>query len=106
MKKISKIHPRAIDKYGEVILKIIKDALAQPESMFPEVLDTRYNKKLSQRTDAALEKINEKAASLNIDSALLSNKKELRAFLDSNCSDCSSPLGKGWRKEFVSELNL
>lgn len=106
LKKISKMHPNAIDKYGETILKIIKNALNQPGSKYPEVLDTRFNKKLSERTDAALEKINEKAVTINIDPALLCNKKELRAFLESNCTDVSSPLGSGWRQEFISDLDL
>ena len=106
LKKISKMHPRAIDKYGETILKIIQGALAQPEEKYPEVLDTRFNRKLSERTDAALEKMNEKAVALNIDPALLCNKKELRAFLESNCTDVASPLGKGWRKEFIADLDL
>ena len=106
LKRIKKLHPKAIEKHGEEIVETIEAAMAKPEHLHPEKPELLRDKGLNKKADKLIEAIEEKAAGVNIDPALVGSKKEIRTFIYSTAGGEASveQFFNGWRYEFIQEL--
>lgn len=102
LKGINRLSPRAVNKYGQTLINCIEKANATPVAAQPLVAP-----KFARKSDAKLiiNVIEAKAATLNLDPALLCTRKEINNILI-NSAEYAGKLRifKGWRHEFMQDI--
>jgi ribonuclease D len=106
LKRISRFHPKAIEIHGQAIIESIETALDKPEHLHPEQSELMRDKELNKQADKLVKAIQEKAEELNIDSALIGSKKEIKSFVYSEKYEEASgeQFFHGWRHEFMQDI--
>ena len=104
LKKIDKITPKNVQRYGEEIVECVKRGLNTPPENMPQTVGRVQQKKTAKKIhDAIIAKCN----SVNIDPAIVCSRKELNLLFakpDMKAAYSASRLSKGWRKELTGEL--
>ena len=103
LKKIDRLSPNAISKYGEDLLKCVKKGLNTPLELQPAAVGRLQRKKIARQIFEVIEQI---AISFNIDPNLICSRKELTMLLDSRegINYKKSRIFKGWRDEFMQSV--
>lgn len=101
LEEITELHPRALARYEEPILKNISAAARDPAPVMKlEPLDNLQNRQLKQMRQI----IQARAKELEIDPALLASRRELEKLIRALSSGEGPPERfLGWRKEVVSD---
>ena len=99
LKKIDRLSPRCINKYGEDLIKCVEKGMNVPVELQPASVLRLMQKKKARKI---YEVIEQKALSFNIDPALICSRKELTMLLDSELKE--SRIFKGWRDEFMRHV--
>ncbi len=92
--------------YGDALIQLVQLGLNIPETDYPALL---RREKLSKTEQGSLTRLQNyiklKSDVKGIDPALIGNKKELVDFIRDK-SPATSRQNNGWRKEFLSEMNI
>ncbi len=103
LKKIDCLSPNCIKKYGENLINCIEKGLNTSHELCPVFTAKFFQKKTASDIFRVIQ---QKAASFNIDPALVCSRKELNILLSSreNADYKESRLFKGWRDEFMQQV--
>lgn len=95
---------RELEAYGEGLLKAVAQGLGVAEADRPVGSPrSRYDRKMEQRVDSALEVLKERSAAIDIDHALVATRAEVNEVVRNG--DAGEAPGRrlleGWRAEFI-----
>ena len=107
LKGIVRLSPKARERYGKTILSHISTAQEKPKEQWPVFHKPHLDRKqLKIESDLILNYIQGKASELNIDPALVASRKDLNSLLNREKPPTPDKhrILRGWRKEFMNEL--
>jgi len=101
MRKIEDIHPRAIDRHGNSLLKLIAGAESDYSPLErSEPLDNGQRKQLNEMR----KQVQAKSLELKVDPALLASRRELEKLIRAAASELPLPERfLGWRKGIITD---
>ncbi len=105
LKQCTDAHPRALQRYADKILELIRQAKAQPDAAAsgkPPPLPLNGQEK--QCLNSVREKITEISAGLNIESTILASRRELEHLILNRPVSVAPARFLGWRKEYLVEI--
>lgn len=96
---------RASQRYGEQLLRTVKEGLQMPEADFPELIKRSRNPKIADSSRKLMELIADIGETHNLDSALIATRKDIEKVLTKTDQTTieNARLLQGWRFKLVGE---
>ncbi|MCK5540397.1 MAG: HRDC domain-containing protein [Deltaproteobacteria bacterium] len=98
------LSPRAAQRYGQPLLKTIKEGLQVTPADYPASLQKPRNQNLAAHSRKLIDFITDLCNDDSLDPALLANRKDIeKLILNDDPKTCNIPLMRGWRYEYAGE---
>jgi ribonuclease D len=99
--EVEAIHPRALERYGRVLLQLVRDGVQDDTQIdMPAPLSNAQKKLLKDMRDL----VTRRAAALKVDPALLASRKELEKLIRASADEEDLPERfLGWRKQAITD---
>ena len=100
-RRIEDVHPRALDRYGKALLKVLESAAEDRTTVYrPEPLSNAQRKEVNAMREVVLERAEE----FGIEPALLASRKELERLLRARTEGWDIPERfLGWRRDVLGD---
>lgn len=101
LRRVEGVHPRALERYRNVLLQVLEAAAANPSPVeMPEPLDGPRRRLLKDMRQLVLERADE----LEVDPALLASRRELEKLIRAGETGEEVPERfLGWRKDIITD---
>ncbi|MCD6532530.1 MAG: HRDC domain-containing protein [Deltaproteobacteria bacterium] len=98
------LSPRAAQRYGQPLLKTVKEGLQVTPADYPASLQKPRNQNLAAHSRKLLDFITDLCDHNSLDPALLTNRKNIeKLILNDDPKTCNIPLMQGWRYAYAGE---
>jgi ribonuclease D len=104
LKRNCGLSPRAAQRYGQPLLKTVKEGLQVTPADYPASLQKPRNQNLAAHSRKLLDFITDLCDDNSLDPALLANRKDIeKLILNDDPKTCNIPLMQGWRYAYAGE---
>lgn len=98
------LSPRGAQRYGQSLLKTVKEGLQVTPADYPVSLQKPRKQNLAAHSRKLLDFITDLCDHNTLDPALLANRKDIeKLILNDNPKTCNIPLMQGWRYKYAGE---
>ncbi len=104
LKRNCGLSPRAAQRYGQPLLRAVKEGLQVTPADYPASLQKPRGQNSASRSRKILDFIEDLCNNNDLDPALLANRQEIEKLAHAdNPTMCDIPLMQGWRYEYAGE---